>query len=83
MDWKALVVGILLGTLLLLSMGAQHRASQNETPEIGRFELFTGKNAMGKDVWTIFDTARGEAKVFVEDTVRRVSFEENRVEEVK
>lgn len=82
MDWKALVVGLLLGTLLLLSMGAQ-RGSVAEQSSGGRYELHIAKDSKGKDVWTIFDTAEGEAKVFVDDTVRRISFTENRVEELK
>lgn len=82
MDWKALAFGVALGALLLMNMGAR-RESEEEPSEVGRYELHIGKNALGKDVWTIFDSAQGEAKVFVEDTVRRVSFTENRVEELK
>lgn len=82
MDFKALVIGILLAALLLMSMGAR-RSSEAPAPQEGRYQLFTSKNAMGKDVWTIFDTAEGEAKVFIEDTVRRISYAENRIEEVK
>lgn len=82
MDWKALALGIALGALLLMSMGAR-KESQEQAEDTGRFELHIGKNAMGKDVWTIFDSAQGEAKVFVENTVRRVSYAENRVEELK
>lgn len=82
MDWKALALGIALGALLLMSMGAR-KGSEAQPAEAGRFELHIGKNALGKKVWTIFDSAEGEAKVFVEDTVRRVSYAENRVEELK
>ncbi len=82
MDWKTLAIGMLLGVLLLLSMGAR-RESAPDPVEVGRYKLYMDKNVMGKDVWTIFDSAQGEAKVFVEGTVRRVSYEENRVEEIK
>lgn len=82
MDWKALALGIALGALLLMSMGAR-KGSQEPDTEAGRFELHIGKNALGKEVWTIFDSTQGEAKVFVENTVRRVSYAENRVEELK
>ncbi len=82
MDWKALALGMALGALLLMSMGAR-KGSEAQPAETGRFELQIGKNAMGKDVWTIFDSAEGEARIFVEDTVRRVSYAENRVEELK
>lgn len=82
MDWKALALGIALGALLLMNMGAR-KGSEEQQNENGRYELQIGKNALGKDVWTIFDTAEGEAKVFVEDRVRRVSYSENRVEELK
>lgn len=82
MDWKALALGIALGALLLMSMGAR-KGSEEQAAEAGRYELHIDKNATGKTVWTIFDSAEGEAKVFVEDRVRRVSYAEDRVEELK
>ncbi len=84
MDWKALAMGMLLGCLLLFAMGAR-RAPVASEPEsgIGRYELYIDKNIKGQPVWTIFDTMEGEAKVFEQGTVRRVSFADNTVEELK
>ncbi len=84
MDWKALVMGMLLGCLLLFVMGARS-APVASTPEVetGRYALYIDKNVKGQPVWTIFDTTEGEAKIFEQGTVRRVSFAENTVEELK
>ncbi len=85
MDWKALVMGMLLAVVLLFSMGARKSTPVESTSEseVGRYELHMDKNVKGQPVWTIFDTMEGEAKVFEQGTVRRVSFKDNIVEDLK
>lgn len=85
MGWKGFLLGLGLGASLLFLLGARPlpQTQDGAKQDVGRYQLFIDKTALGKDYWTIFDTEAGVAKIYREDAVHRVSFAEDQVQKIK
>ncbi len=73
-----LLAAVGLVALTAASSLAQTAESPDPVETDGRYQLFIRKNAHGQDYWTIFDTRTGAAKVFEGQTIRLISYEQER-----